>query len=162
MLKTVSCWFVNLIHLLKLWHINCRLVWKIVCSTPIWIYKYLIDVVKWIFLLTVLSVLIGTINFWYFNSVITNLFNDRYHITHHFRSAYQSYQSMESCWQNPSKKVYYWLRKPATVEFIDTLNAKLKVDKMTTFKIYAGKHGGTYAHWQIFLAYACEKNPHGG
>jgi hypothetical protein len=51
-----------------------------------------------------------------------------------------------------------WKRKGGR-EFIETLSKKLNVPSEHIYTTVRGKRGGTYAHWQIFLAYAKYLSP---
>ena len=52
-----------------------------------------------------------------------------------------------------------WKRLPQTVEFIEKVAEKLNVEKSHIMFSERGRFGGTYAHWQIFLAYAKYLSP---
>lgn len=55
------------------------------------------------------------------------------------------------------KKPYFWLRDSSTKEFIGQIQRETKSHELVT--LFAGRNGGTYAHWQIFLAYAKYLSP---
>lgn len=57
------------------------------------------------------------------------------------------------------KKPSKWLSKKSTKQFIETVEEKLKGSKVTPLKMLSGRYGGTFAHWQIFLAYAKYLSP---
>ncbi|OQW93477.1 MAG: hypothetical protein BWK79_10930 [Beggiatoa sp. IS2] len=48
---------------------------------------------------------------------------------------------------------YEWKRLPQTQELIDSLAKKLNVQKEDIIKTKRGKGGGTWAHWQLAVAY---------
>jgi hypothetical protein len=65
---------------------------------------------------------------------------------------------------NPSKRVPKWMELPSTTQFIDTLEKKSEVRKSDLIYTVKGnfKDGrvqGTWAHWQIALAYAKYLSP---
>ena len=49
---------------------------------------------------------------------------------------------------------YFWLRLPDAKRFIEQLQVGSNLRKSQVLKIKRGKGGGTFAHWQILLAYA--------
>jgi len=51
----------------------------------------------------------------------------------------------------------FWLRQENTVDFIKTVATSKKVTKNHLLQTQRGRTGGTYAHWQIALAYAKKK-----
>ncbi len=61
------------------------------------------------------------------------------------------------------KKPALWKQKRSAVEFIDSIAKKLGVSKDALLKIVLGRGDkvaqGTYAHWQIALAYAKYLSP---
>lgn len=58
---------------------------------------------------------------------------------------------------DPSKSPAQWQRLPSSIEFVDHL--ELIVGKSHDNLIDARKRGGTFAHWQIALAYAKYLSP---
>jgi len=58
-----------------------------------------------------------------------------------------------------ARKPTFWLRQQDTVRFIKANAKKLKVDPQSTLKTAMGRWGGTWAHWQIALAYAKYLSP---
>ena len=58
-----------------------------------------------------------------------------------------------------TKAPNFWLNQDATKEFIDTLISQSKCNPELHLKTTRGKLGGTFAHWQIALAYAKYLNP---
>ena len=58
-----------------------------------------------------------------------------------------------------TKKPAAWLRSATAVRFVKTLVKKLKVQKSHLLKSFMGRGEGTYAHWQIALAYAKYLSP---
>lgn len=66
----------------------------------------------------------------------------------------------KACGANPSKKPAMWLRNDGTMEFVKAVARKLKVAESHLLKTRSGRrHGGTYAHWQISMAYAKYLSP---
>lgn len=57
--------------------------------------------------------------------------------------------------QRPQK----WLRLPKTKEFIEFIKKNSKLEKIPYLKKVRGKYGGTFAHWQLALAYAKYLSP---
>lgn len=58
------------------------------------------------------------------------------------------------------KRVNHWLENKGTQEFIETVCKKLNIPNSVCLKIQRGRYnGGTYAHWQIALAYAKYLSP---
>ena len=53
-----------------------------------------------------------------------------------------------------SSKPSFWLRTNPTKKFIAHLEKNTRVDSSKLVKITHGDNGGTYAHWQVALAYA--------
>lgn len=51
------------------------------------------------------------------------------------------------------KQPYEWLRHNSTVEFVDFIRKTLKTGSQPVLTV-KGRYGGTYAHWQIAMAYA--------
>ena len=58
-----------------------------------------------------------------------------------------------------NKNPYEWLRLPQTDEFITTVSKKLNTGKSRIIETQRGRTGGTWAHWQIGLAYAKYLSP---
>ncbi len=58
-----------------------------------------------------------------------------------------------------SQKPKYWLRLPHTHRFLESLAKKLNTGLSRLLKTTRGRYGGTYAHWQIALAYAKYLSP---
>lgn len=62
--------------------------------------------------------------------------------------------------EDPNKKPAEWLRSKAAMEFIASLAKNLKVGIPTLTKSRRGKDiGGTWAHWQLALAYTKWASP---
>ncbi|WP_148208398.1 KilA-N domain-containing protein [Solidesulfovibrio magneticus] len=61
--------------------------------------------------------------------------------------------------KNPSQRIPEWLRLPATNNFVNRVSEKEKVGKSHLLKAVPGRNGGTFAHWQIALAYAKYLSP---
>ena len=57
-----------------------------------------------------------------------------------------------------NKEPKQWKRKSGR-EFIETLTKKLKVPSEHLWNSVPGRYGGTFAHWQVFLAYAKYLSP---
>ena len=55
---------------------------------------------------------------------------------------------------DPSKKPVQWLRWDGASKLIAALGEKLKGENPHLLEVRKGRTGGTYAHWQIALAYA--------
>lgn len=58
----------------------------------------------------------------------------------------------------PSQQPKQWLRKEGT-QFVDYISKNKKGDSQAPLKTIRGRNGGTYAHWQIALAYAKYLSP---
>jgi hypothetical protein len=58
-----------------------------------------------------------------------------------------------------SKRPVDWARLPATIEFVEYIAENLKVGKSHLFQIERGRDGGTWAHWQVGIAYAKYLSP---
>ena len=63
-------------------------------------------------------------------------------------------RAWKACGAVKSKATYHWLESKPVQEFIETVSKKLNLRKSEVLVTMRGKYGGTYAHWQIFLAYA--------
>jgi hypothetical protein len=57
------------------------------------------------------------------------------------------------------QRPYQWVRLVDTEKFIESLEKKFKRGHGTLLKSIKGKYGGTYAHWQLALAYAKYLSP---
>jgi hypothetical protein len=55
------------------------------------------------------------------------------------------------------KKPYFWLRNGSTKELIEQIQRETKSHDLVT--LYAGRNGGTFAHWKLGLSYAAFLNP---
>ena len=86
--------------------------------------------------------------------------------------AYQGYEirskdggfvNLTSAWKATgaveSKAPKYWLRQDNVVELIEIVAKKLNVRISDITITERGRYGGTFAHWQIFLAYARDLGP---
>jgi len=61
---------------------------------------------------------------------------------------------------NHHEKPALWVTQTKSQEFIDAVAKKLKVSKSALLETRAGRYnGGTYAHWQVAMAYAKCLNP---
>lgn len=58
-----------------------------------------------------------------------------------------------------AKRVPRWLQRDSVQQFIETVGEKLNVPEMVLLKSTKGRYGGTYAHYQIALAYAKYLSP---
>lgn len=58
-----------------------------------------------------------------------------------------------------SQEVKHWVALPSTVKFMGTVASKLNVGKSDLLQSTRGRNGGTFAHWQIALAYAKYLSP---
>jgi hypothetical protein len=56
--------------------------------------------------------------------------------------------------ENESKDPRHWLESKPNQEFINTVAKKLNVGISDVLQTQPGRNGGTWAHWQIGLAYA--------
>lgn len=55
--------------------------------------------------------------------------------------------------KNRSQSPNFWLNQKATTQLIEKLKESLNASDFNIIKTRNGKGGGTYAHWQIALAY---------
>ena len=61
---------------------------------------------------------------------------------------------------DPSKEPAIWRRQAATTEFVDYLGSILTINQDEAFQtVRGGSDPGTWAHWQIGLAYAKYLSP---
>lgn len=71
--------------------------------------------------------------------------------------------SLTDLWKSSSKdesnSPNRWLRLPNTTQFVETVAKSLNGIKSPVIKTTRGKGGGTWAHWQIALAYAKYLSP---
>lgn len=71
--------------------------------------------------------------------------------------------NMTNLWKaaggDKSKQPKFWLRRGTTLEFLASLAGKVKVTQDHLLTMKRGKGGGTFAHWQIALAYAKYLSP---
>lgn len=58
-----------------------------------------------------------------------------------------------------TQKPAHWLESEPVQKFISTVSTKLKVGNSDLLYTVKGRTGGTYAHWQIALAYAKYLSP---
>lgn len=61
--------------------------------------------------------------------------------------------------KNENQSPRFWLRNKLTTQLIEKLKESLNVSENHIIKTNRGKGGGTYAHWQIALAYAKYLSP---
>ena len=60
---------------------------------------------------------------------------------------------------DPKQKPAHWVQQDNVQAFITSVEKKEKVRRKYLFKAVTGRTGGTYAHWQIALAYAKYLSP---
>ena len=58
-----------------------------------------------------------------------------------------------------AKRAVNWIRSLATVEFIEHVATTLNVASCDIYATEAGRYGGTWAHWQVAMAYAKYLSP---
>ena len=65
----------------------------------------------------------------------------------------------KACKGTKNQKPAHWLQRIDIQKFMKSLEKKLKGTSHVPFKTIKGRNGGTYAHWQIGLAYAQYLDP---
>ena len=65
----------------------------------------------------------------------------------------------KSAGADPSKHPAFWGRQDETAVFIEHIISALNLTRDQVWQTKAGRYGGTYAHWQIGLAYAKYLSP---
>lgn len=68
-------------------------------------------------------------------------------------------EAWRACGGPLNKSPWDWKDSRQAVELTQTLIKKSNLEKSQVWKTQRGHHGGTYAHWQIFLAYAKYLSP---
>lgn len=53
-----------------------------------------------------------------------------------------------------SKEPFAWVRLPGTCEFVEHICAVLRLSQDESIQTLRGNEAGTWAHWQIAMAYA--------